>query len=201
MTRRERGLNALEARIWSRIGKTVKPLEKPKRAPAPPADTRQQGPIASPVPPVHGRPRATPEDLHRLLSGTTVRETPEGGWRVATARASPPPGASPDDRGREKKVRRGRVDVSARLDLHGHTQETALPALAGFLAHHRSEGARSVLVITGKGRPTGEGVLRSRLPDWLARPEIRVHTSGYASAHARHGGEGAFYVFLKARPR
>jgi DNA-nicking Smr family endonuclease len=41
------------------------------------------------------------------------------------------------------------------------------------------------------------GVLRRSLPLWLAEPEFSVLVSGYASAHARHGGSGAFYVMLR----
>jgi DNA-nicking Smr family endonuclease len=45
----------------------------------------------------------------------------------------------------------------------------------------------------------GAGVLRSRLFDWIADPELRPMIAGYARAHQRHGGEGAVYLFLKAR--
>jgi DNA-nicking Smr family endonuclease len=39
--------------------------------------------------------------------------------------------------------------------------------------------------------------LRRRLPAWLAAHAASGLVAGYASAHRRHGGEGAFYVFLK----
>ena len=57
-------------------------------------------------------------------------------------------------------------------------------------------GARCVLVITGKGR-MGAGVLRSRLSDWIGDPALRPIIAGHATAHARHGGEGATYIFLR----
>ena len=41
------------------------------------------------------------------------------------------------------------------------------------------------------------GVLRRNVPRWLAEPELRMIVVGYTSAHARHGGEGAFYVQLR----
>jgi DNA-nicking Smr family endonuclease len=93
-------------------------------------------------------------------------------------------------------ARRGQLDVTARFDLHGHTQASAGRALPLFFARATADGARCVLVITGKGR-SGEGVLKRNFLDWLATPEARQIVSGYAEAHARHGGAGAFYVFLR----
>ena len=97
-----------------------------------------------------------------------------------------------------RPARRGQLDVEARLDLHGHTQDTAFRELAGFLLSQRAIGARCVLIITGKGR-RGGGVLRSRFLEWIGSAEIRPLLAGYSRAHVRHGGEGAFYLLLKAK--
>lgn len=72
-------------------------------------------------------------------------------------------------------------------------------ALGRFLAAAYRDGARTVVVVTGVGR-MGEGVLRQRLPDWLAEAANRTIVSGFAQAHRQHGGSGAYYVFLKRRP-
>jgi DNA-nicking Smr family endonuclease len=116
-----------------------------------------------------------------------------------TTRAAPSKHAPLADRSPEKRVRRGKLDVAARLDMHGMTQAEALQALGGFLAHHRADGARCVLVVTGKGRDGAGGVLKQKLPDWLGGGSLRAIVSGYAVAHQKHGGGGAYYVFLKAR--
>jgi DNA-nicking Smr family endonuclease len=102
------------------------------------------------------------------------------------------------DRTREKRVRRGRLQIGATLDLHGHTQESGRAALARFLRAAQARGDTTVIVVTGVGRG-GEGVLKRRLPEWLAAPDVRPLTSGYAQAHRAHGGAGAFYVFVKRR--
>lgn len=118
------------------------------------------------------------------------------------------PAATAPDASSHRKVRRGKLDIEARIDLHGMRQPEAETALAGFLARCRSAGMRCVLVVTGKGRPVdpGEdfitpqaGVIRRRLPEWLAGPHLRPHVAGVAAAHPRHGGAGASYVLLKAR--
>ncbi|MEO0983109.1 MAG: Smr/MutS family protein [Pseudomonadota bacterium] len=100
------------------------------------------------------------------------------------------------DRSGERRVRRGQAPIAARLDLHGHTQATAADALRRFLTAQRGEGARCVLVITGKGRD-GEGVLRRRFLQWLETAEAKALASGFAPAHRKHGGGGAWYVFLR----
>lgn len=115
--------------------------------------------------------------------------------------AAPPKRAEAplQDRAGEKRVRRGKVEIGAILDLHGHTQDSGRAALTRFLRSAQSRGDAAVLVITGVGRASG-GALKRRLPEWLASREVRPLVSGYAQAHRTHGGAGAFYVLVKRRP-
>ncbi len=108
----------------------------------------------------------------------------------------------------DRHVRRGRTPIDATLDLHGHTQVTARKTLLTFLMNARLADKRCVLVITGKGASTigglpsrgiGSGVLRARLGDWLREEPFRDLVVRASPAHPKHGGGGAFYVFLKAR--
>jgi len=93
---------------------------------------------------------------------------------------------------RETRLRRGRLEPQARLDLHGLTQDEAHRALLRFFVRAHGLDQRLVLVITGK-----RGVLRGLVPRWLAEAAFRPLVAGLRSAHIRHGGEGAFYVALK----
>jgi DNA-nicking Smr family endonuclease len=124
-------------------------------------------------------------------------------------RAPPPPldpaAASGLDRATAERLRRGRLEPDARLDLHGLTLAQAERALARFLEWAQGSGCRMVLVITGKGLReqggrTSSGRIRSEFPHWLNRPENRARVHGVRTAHARHGGSGAFYVMVR-RPR
>ena len=76
------------------------------------------------------------------------------------------------------------------------------PRCCSFSAARRRNGARYVLVITGKGRAGSDGlreagVLKRQVPQWLAMPEFRGYVVGFEDAAASHGGEGALYVRLR----
>jgi len=69
----------------------------------------------------------------------------------------------------------------------------------------QSAGLRLVLVITGKGRPGADhgpiprphGVLRHQVPQWLRLPPLGPAVLQVAEAHLKHGGSGAYYVYLR----
>ncbi|MEM6535489.1 MAG: Smr/MutS family protein [Pseudomonadota bacterium] len=97
-------------------------------------------------------------------------------------------------------MRRGQQRIDGRLDLHGYDQVSAWQTIPSFLSRKRSQGARCVIIITGKGTG-GQGVLRRNFLQWIEMPEARHLVSGYAPAHPKHGGGGAFYVYLRRSKR
>ena len=94
---------------------------------------------------------------------------------------------------------RGVDALDIRIDLHGLTQEGGRRVLLDALGRTQEAGGRWVLVITGKG-VGGDGVLRRRLPEWLAEPAFRALVSGSSYAGRRHGGGGAVYLALRRAP-
>jgi len=114
----------------------------------------------------------------------------------AKAKAAPLRGGL--DAGAYRRLARGRLPIEARLDLHNYTQTEAHDALLYFIRRAYAGGKRHVLIITGKGLTSGsEGILRGRLPYWLAQPPFRSYVAAMESAARAHGGEGAFYVRLR----
>lgn len=170
-----RRLSDEETRAWARVAATVKRI----------------GPQEASLPDFQAALEAGEAEL---------RETKPSRKPAPAQGASDPPAPKrpvpPADRGREKRVRRGKLDIAATFDLHGHTQASAARALPAFLMAQQADGARCVLVITGKGRE-GQGVLRRNFLIWLESDEARALVSGYAESHPKHGGSGAFYVFLR----
>lgn len=106
-------------------------------------------------------------------------------------------------------MQRGKLKPEARIDLHGMTLADAHPALTDFVLRAHDRGLRLLLVITGKGQggdrrddgpiPIRRGVLRQQVPGWLVAPPLGAVVLDVRPAHHRHGGEGAYYVYLKKR--
>jgi DNA-nicking Smr family endonuclease len=175
----KRPLKPDELRLWSLVASTVHPLPG-RRAPQPVASDSPPARAADPIPapsakgpsPVQPKPPAAPR-----------RETPH-----------------PIEPRRKHRLSRERDPIAARIDLHGMTQDQARAALERFLVRAWDDGYRAALVITGKG-VQGDGVLKRRVPEWLAAHYLAPVVAGVSDAHRRHGGEGALYVALKRRPR
>lgn len=192
--RPSRPLRPEERDIWGRVARTVKPIEAPRPDEAP------------------SRPEPSSGSSRAAQEGEASREMFS---QYLDPRAPVPERTGkPAERDREKKVRRGKLEVEARFDLHGHTEASGRRALLNFLHRSRDRGAKTVLVITGKGassralderrfepwNPDGKrlpGVLKRAFPRWMGEAEFAAIVSGYAGAHARHGGSGAYYVMLR----
>ncbi|MFK7866339.1 MAG: Smr/MutS family protein [Alphaproteobacteria bacterium] len=97
------------------------------------------------------------------------------------------------DINRLQKVKKRKININARLDLHGMDQQTAYAKLYHFLSHHYVLHHRILLIITGKG----SGILQNAVPSWLNLPHIRKLIVGFEYATPQDGGSGAIYVFLK----
>jgi DNA-nicking Smr family endonuclease len=105
------------------------------------------------------------------------------------------------DRRTAGKLKKGRLDIEARLDLHGSTLAQAHDRLYGFITSAYASGARCVLVVTGKGRSTlGEtGKLKAAVPRWLNEPAFRPYVLSLSYAQQKDGGEGALYILLRKK--
>lgn len=105
------------------------------------------------------------------------------------------------------KLKRGKLVPEARIDLHGMTLDQAHPELNRFILGAQFRGLRLVLVITGKGQredpyqlmPLRRGVLKQQVPQWLRMAPLSSAVLQVSEAHQRHGGSGAYYVYLKRR--
>lgn len=170
-----------DARLWRIVSATVRPLRR--RPPAKPRAT-----VVAPAAPGGAGPAPPP----KVASKPAVVPRPRA--QAAIPHVRPPLEAI--EPGRRRRLERGRDEPAGALDLHGLNQDRARAVLTSFLLRAFAEHRRAVMVITGKGA-LGDGVLRRRVPEWLAEPPLRPIVAGVSEAHRRHGGEGALYVALK----
>ena len=197
--RRLGALSDEDRALWQQVAATAVPLA---------GSVSRQAMAAGqddPAPPV----MEMPETPRSVLS--TRPERSGSGPRVSVTHAPrvgeiglPEPGL---DRNTARRIRRGDRAPEARIDLHGMSAARAHAACLNFLADALARGLRFVLVITGKGgrrdpdtfmdRPGG--VIREQLPGWLAASPLGREVVGIYQAHQRHGGSGAYYVYLKRR--
>ena len=161
-------LTPADLEVWQRVSRTVKAYDP-----------------ARPLPPVKPAPKniGTPIALRPRIGSTPPRKT-----SISEA----PPQVVAD-----KRTRRGKISIDRKIDLHDMTQDVAREVLVSALIKASQNNQRCVLVVTGKGGLSYKGVLRRMFPLWLAAPDIRPMIASYAQAHQRHGGAGAWYVFLK----
>ena len=201
--RRNRGgLSDEDRALWAQVARSITPMADSQRRkietppPAPATPTAAAAPAPRALPPGFGIGRsAAPLPVHvaRVLSpAERLAEQP----LQMDART-------------HRSLTRGKLRPDARLDLHGMTLAVAKAELTGFVLRAQAAGLRLVLVITGKGErggsdhgplPVRAGALRHEVPHWLAMAPLSRAVLQVVPAHVRHGGGGAYYVWLR-RPR
>jgi DNA-nicking Smr family endonuclease len=184
--KRSGDLTSEDRRIWARVSGSVTPPTARKAARVIPGGPLPADPPAS------------------LLVAKTPAKIPVPSKSAPKSAPMARPAAHPTARGapeeleprRQRRLSRERDPIEDRIDLHGFGRFEAEDQLRAFLAGCQARGLKSVLVITGQGR-RGGGVIRASVHDWLQSPALRPVVSGFASAHRRHGGDGAIYVTLR----
>lgn len=187
--RRSRTLKADEVELWRSYAAGARPLRPLNEDANVPSGNREEGQTPNPSAAHQGRPfKATvPTAPRKAQDRSQVRNHGL-------------------DKKVENRLRRGRLDPEARIDLHGMTREAASRALKRFVVSNHSQGRRLLLVITGKGgaRSNSEdpfsserGVLKRSVPDWLRMPPLAEIVLDTVPAHQRHGGSGALYIYLR----
>jgi DNA-nicking Smr family endonuclease len=177
---RRRQVSEEERALWRSVTRSVSPLRRHRKEAAPADDHAEPKPKPRPTSPP--RPVAAAQKV-APKSTPTPKE----------------PSLAPLDRRAKQKLARGTQAIDAKIDLHGRTQSEAHAALLRFLHRAQANGAKTALVITGKGgnRDSERGVLKRQVPMWLALPEFRGLVVGFGSAAIGHGGEGALYVRVR----
>ncbi len=193
--RKKKRLSTEDRHLWSMVTRTAIPLH-----------------VRKPAPEVEASPS-------KSITVKTRQHFEVSDFRIGDLAPRNPPGSQLDpsisdrlahapvqmDHGTHRRMVRGKLKPEARLDLHGSTLAQAHPALTRFIQGSHARGLRLVLVITGKGKdrdapgpiPIRRGVLKHQVPGWLNMPPLGRIVLDVRESHIRHGGAGAYYVYLR----
>ena len=95
-----------------------------------------------------------------------------------------------------------------KLDLHGLSLDQANTIVKKFIIESFEDGFKKLLIITGKGLRSKVyknpyfseqmNVLKHSVPEFIKNDEdLFKKINRISTADLKHGGEGAFYIFLK----
>ena len=195
---RRRSLRPEEEELWQTVARSARPLHP--KAPVFTVKPQATDTAAKPAPPQIRPPLPT----FRLGEKAPVIRAHDLSPSLSDRLQSAPLQMDAKAFGR---MTRGKLAPEARIDLHGLTLAEAHPELIRFILNAQGDGARLVLVITGKGKrgtdhgpiPQRMGALRHQVPQWLRLPPLGQAVLQVAEAHLKHGGSGAYYVYLRRR--
>ncbi|MFN3470009.1 MAG: Smr/MutS family protein [Novosphingobium sp.] len=183
------GLTPEEAALWERVAATITPLHPPRQKAIPPkAMAAKPAPEATATRRIRGRippPLPAPAAVSAPLARPLERHGLDSSW--------------------ERKLARGAIAPDVTIDLHGLGLDAAHARLNGGIAQALAMGARVMLLIAGKHRPSDEhdlrgsrrGAIRAKLLDWLAHSPHAGRIAAVRPAQPRHGGAGAVYIVLR----
>lgn len=180
--------------MWRLVTRADKPLAGKKKLPR--ASTSAEKP--PPAPKTKPALRSYESAANRLMQS--------GSGTAVARKAKPSQGnMSALDAKNARRFKRGKMEIDARLDLHGLTSEKAHKQVHAFLQKHHAKGSRCLLVITGKGKrftpeePARPGVLQGLLPSWLGHDDIAPMILAFDHAPPALGGQGAWLILLKRK--
>ena len=110
-----------------------------------------------------------------------------------------------------KELKRGKVKIDRRLDLHGYTLKEANDKFKDEVIKNYNKNKRCMLVITGKGVLNKSnkkeedapklyyGKIKNSILNWIHDIEIKNLILTYQDAGIEHGGDGAIFIYLRKR--
>ena len=96
------------------------------------------------------------------------------------------------------------------IDLHGFTLDEANKEIEKFILDSYENGFNKLRIVTGKGLHSDNekdpyvskdlSILRYSVPEYIKNNiELMNLITEFKEANIQHGGEGAFYIFLKKK--
>ena len=110
-----------------------------------------------------------------------------------------------------KDLKRGKVKIDRRIDLHGYGLVEAHNKFIGEVKKNYNKNKRCLLIITGKGvhKKTGNeqdtnpklfyGKIKNSIINWINQDDLKKYILTYQDAGFEHGGDGALFVYLRKK--
>lgn len=102
------------------------------------------------------------------------------------------------DKNSYTRLKKGLMPIDLTEDLHGLGVHEAHLRFYELINVAYEAGKRTILLITGKGFATPSKI-RASVPSWINDPDLQPKILTYCKASSKHGGEGAYYIYLARR--
>ena len=109
----------------------------------------------------------------------------------------------------KKGIRKGSFQIDKKIDFHGNSLLESEEQFNNTIIDSYKSGERCLLFVTGKGlfktkkheesdKPKlYHGIIRSSFVEWARSKKFSKYILSVEQASTEHGGDGAFYVYLR----
>ena len=109
----------------------------------------------------------------------------------------------------KKGIKKGSFHIDKKIDFHGKTLLESEEKFNNTIIESYNSGQRCLLFVTGKGLFKSKnhkesdkpqlyhGIIRSSFIEWARSKKFSKYILSFEQASIEHGGDGAFYVYLR----
>ncbi len=111
----------------------------------------------------------------------------------------------------KKNIKKGVLKIDKKIDFHGKSLDEAERDFSNTVTECFNNGQRCLLFVTGKGLFKSRnsetanqpklyhGVIRSEFINWAKSNKYSKYILSFEQASIEHGGDGAFYIYLRKK--
>ena len=111
----------------------------------------------------------------------------------------------------KKGIKKGSFNIDKKIDFHGKSLLESEDQFNSTIIESYNSGQRCLLFVTGKGLFKSKdientdkpklyhGIIRSSFVEWAKSKKLSKYILSFEQASKEHGGEGAFYLYLRKK--
>jgi DNA-nicking Smr family endonuclease len=109
----------------------------------------------------------------------------------------------------KKGIKKGSFHIDKKIDFHGKSLLESEEQFNNTIIESYNSGQRCLLFVTGKGLFKSKnyeesykpklyhGIIRASFVEWARSKKLSKYILSFEQASIEHGGDGAFYVYLR----